>query len=229
MQMKSWLKILSIGALSVALVACTNSETPQTDQQQHEQQPNANNGNMDHGQINHDSNNPGSMDHSGHSGEIPQGLKEAKNPTYKVGSQVILQDDHMPGMKGATATISGAYDTTVYAVSYTPTTGGEKVTNHKWVIHEDLQNAGLEPYKAGDQVTLAVEHMPGMKGATATIDYAEQTTVYMVDYTPTHGGQPIKNHQWFIGSELSPKSNDTPSNDQAPAPTNHENMDHSKH
>lgn len=192
MQMKSWFKILSIGALSAALVACANNETPQTDQQQQEQQqPNAHNGNMDH---------------SGHSGEFPQGLKEAKNPTYKVGSQVILQDDHMPGMKGATATISGAYDTTVYAVSYTPMTGGEKVNKHKWVVHEDLQNAGSEPYKVGDQVTLGVEHMTGMKGATATIDYAEKTTVYMVDYTPTTGGEPVKNHQWFIGSELTPTS-----------------------
>ena len=169
-------------------------------------QPKANQGNTDHSQMNHDSTNQESTDHSGHSGQIPQGLKDATNPTYQVGSQVILQDDHMPGMKGATATISGAYDTTVYAVSYTPTTGGEKVTNHKWVIHEDLQSAGAESYKVGEQVILGVEHMPGMKGATATIDYAEQTTVYMVDYTPTTGGEPVKNHQWFIGSELTPTS-----------------------
>lgn len=47
--------------------------------------------------------------------------------------------------------------------------------------------------------------MPGMKGATATIDSAEQTTVYMVDYTPTTGGEPVKNQKWVTGSELKAK------------------------
>ncbi|RFU69715.1 DUF1541 domain-containing protein [Peribacillus saganii] len=107
-------------------------------------------------------------------------------------------------MKGAEATIVGAYDTTVYAVSYTPTTGGEKVTNHKWVIQEDLKDAGDTPYKVGDEVTLNVEHMEGMKGAQATIDTAEQTTIYMVDYTPTTGGERVKNHQWVTADELQP-------------------------
>ncbi|QYF85490.1 YdhK family protein [Brevibacterium sp. PAMC21349] len=32
----------------------------------------------------------------------------------------------------------GAYDTTAYAVTYTPTTGGPKVKNHKWVIESKL-------------------------------------------------------------------------------------------
>ena len=72
------------------------------------------------------------------SSEVPQGLKEAKNPTYPVGSQANIQVDHMPGMKGAKATIVGAYDTTVYAVSYTPTTGGQPVKNHKWVTESEL-------------------------------------------------------------------------------------------
>jgi len=34
MQMKSWVKILSIGALSAALVACSNSNTTPTEPQQ---------------------------------------------------------------------------------------------------------------------------------------------------------------------------------------------------
>ncbi|MBB6023576.1 hypothetical protein HNR77_004677 [Paenibacillus sp. JGP012] len=42
-------------------------------------------------------------------------------------------------MKGATANIVGAYDTNVYSVSYTPTTGGEPVKNHKWVIGSELK------------------------------------------------------------------------------------------
>lgn len=58
------------------------------------------------------------MEHSG-SGEVPNGLKEAANPTYEVGSKAIIETDHMKGMKGAEATIVGAYDTTAYVISYT--------------------------------------------------------------------------------------------------------------
>ncbi|AET62044.1 lipoprotein [Paenibacillus terrae HPL-003] len=77
------------------------------------------------------------MNHST-SSELPVGLKEAENPAFKVGSQAIIRADHMAGMSGATATIVGAYTTTAYTVSYTPTTGGEKVTNHKWVTESEL-------------------------------------------------------------------------------------------
>jgi hypothetical protein len=47
--------------------------------------------------------------------------------------------------------------------------------------------------------------MEGMKGATAEIDSAEETTVYMVDYTPTNGGEEVKNHKWVTESELTSK------------------------
>ncbi|UUZ90259.1 YdhK family protein [Paenibacillus sp. P25] len=144
------------------------------------------------------------MNHSG-SGEVPAGLKAATNPKYKVGSQAVIQADHMPGMKGATATIVGAYDTMVYSVSYTPTNGGQPVKNHKWVIHEELKSAGAEALKPGTKVTLEADHMPGMKGASGTIDSAEHTTVYMVDYTPTTGGEKVTNHQWVTESELAAK------------------------
>src|SRR5699024_7283380 len=69
------------------------------------------------------------MEHSD-SGEVPDDLKEAANPTYKVGSKAIIETDHMEGMKGAEATIAGAYDTTAYVISYTPTNGGKRVENH---------------------------------------------------------------------------------------------------
>jgi hypothetical protein len=148
------------------------------------------------------------MDHSSmnnsSTGEVPEGLKVAENPTYEVGSQVILEKDHMEGMKGAEATIVGAYDTTVYTVSYTPTTGGERVENHKWVIHEEIKDAGEEPFEPGAEVTIEASHMEGMEGATAEIDTAEKMTVYMVDYTPTTGGEEVKNHKWVTESELSP-------------------------
>lgn len=144
------------------------------------------------------------MDHSS-SGEVPVGLKVSENPTYKVGSKVIIHANHMEGMDGAEATVVGAYDTTAYVVSYTPTTGGEMVKNHKWVIQEEIKNAGAETLKPGTKATLEADHMEGMKGAKATIDSSEKTTVYMVDYTPTAGGNMVKNHKWVTESELSVK------------------------
>ncbi|WP_431027014.1 YdhK family protein [Lysinibacillus sp. LZ02] len=142
-----------------------------------------------------------SMNHSG-SGEVPDGLKAAENPTFPVGSKGIIQSDHMGGMKGAEATIVGAYNTTVYTVSYTPTMGGAPITNHKWVIHEELEGVAEAPLEPGTEVKMNADHMEGMHGATATIDSAEETTVYMVDFTSITGEQ-ITNHKWVTESELS--------------------------
>lgn len=142
------------------------------------------------------------MNHSG-SSEVPKGLKESENPKYKVGSKAMIESDHMPGMKGAEATIVGSFDTTVYTVSYTPTNGGERVENHKWVIHEEIKDAGEEPFKPGEEVTLNTEHMEGMDGAKAEIDSADETTVYMVDFKTTDG-EKVTNHKWVTEGELSP-------------------------
>lgn len=142
------------------------------------------------------------MDHSS-AGDVPDHLKEAKDPTYEVGSTAIVKADHMEGMKGAEATIVGAYDTTAYVISYTPITGGEKVEDHKWVIQEEIENAGDETLDPGTEVTIEADHMEGMEGATAEIESAEQTTVYMIDYTPTTRGEKVKNHKWVTEKELS--------------------------
>ncbi|QUW23350.1 YdhK family protein [Sporosarcina sp. Marseille-Q4063] len=144
------------------------------------------------------------MNHSG-SGEVPENLKVAENPTYKVGSEAIIKTDHMEGMEGAVATIVGAYDTIAYAISYTPLTGGERVENHKWVIQDEIKDAGDKTMETGTEVTVEADHMKGMKGATAVIDSSEKTTVYMIDYTPTTGGEEVKNHKWVTESELSVK------------------------
>lgn len=149
---------------------------------------------MDHSNMNHSS-----------SGEVPEDLKVAENPTYEVGSQAIIESDHMEGMKGAEATIVGAYDTTAYAISYTPTTGGKRVENHKWVIQEEIKDAGDKILEPGTEVTIEATHMKGMDGATAKIDSSEKTTVYMIDYTPTTGGEKVTNHKWVTESELSAK------------------------
>ena len=119
-----------------------------------------------------------------------------------MGTEVTLTADHMPGMDGATATISGAFDTTAYAVSYTPTDGGDPVTNHKWVVQEELDGVGSEKLGAGDTATITAEHMSGMQGAEATIDSATDETVYMVDIDSPE--MTMKRHKWVVESEIQP-------------------------
>lgn len=143
------------------------------------------------------------MNHSG-SGEVPEGLEEAADPAYPVGSTAVIQHGHMDGMKGAEAKIVGAYDTTVYTVSYTPANGGNPVEDHKWVIHEEIENAGDKSFVAGDEVTLAADHMEGMKGASAMVDSAVNTTVYMINFTTTDG-EKVTNHKWVTEDELTAK------------------------
>lgn len=184
--MKKHWTLLAGAAAILMLSGCGNENTPAPEHAANNSQQHA----------------AGDMNHSA-SNEVPAGLQKADNPTFKVGSQAIIKANHMPGMDGAIATIAGAYTTTAYTVSYTPTTGGEKVTDHKWVIQEEIQDAGSEPYSPGTEVTLTADHMKGMKGAKAIIDTATPTTVYMVDYTPTTGGNPVKNHKWVTESELS--------------------------
>jgi hypothetical protein len=186
----AWLSAAAILALSLSACGQTSNQGQAANNSQQE--------------MNHSGMNMGDMNHSS-SDQLPAGLKPAANPKFKVGSQAVILDDHMPGMKGAKATIVGAYDTTVYTVSYIPTTGGAKVTNHKWVVQEEIKGAGDKPFAKGAEVTLMADHMPGMNGAKATIDSAEKTTVYVVDYTPTTGGAPVKNHKWVTESELSAK------------------------
>lgn len=110
----------------------------------------------------------------------------------------------MKGMKGAEATVTGAYETTAYTVSYIPESGKSKepINNHKWVIQEEIKDAGDKMLEPGTEVIIEANHMKGMKGAEATIESAEKTTVYMIDYTPTTGGEKVTNHKWLVESEL---------------------------
>ena len=84
-------------------------------------------------------------------GPAPEGIAEASDPAYPVGTEVQLTADHMEGMDGATATISGAFDTYTYSVNYTPAGGGAPVTDHKWVVQEEIEDAGdgrPRPYRS---------------------------------------------------------------------------------
>lgn len=187
--MKKQLLFLSI-AMIIGLSGCGNS-TSNEENQNNNSEPKQEEMKME-------------MNHSG-SGEVPESLKVAENPTYEVGSEAIIKTDHMEGMDGAVATIVGAYDTTAYAISYTPVTGGERVENHKWVIQEEVKDDDDKNLEQGTEVTVEADHMKGMEGALAEIDSAEKTTVYMIDYTPTTGGEEVTNHKWVTESELSAK------------------------
>lgn len=142
-------------------------------------------------------------DHPADGGPAPAGIAEATDPTYPVGTEVTLTADHMPGMDGAAATISGAFDTTAYAVSYTPTDGGDPVTNHKWVVQEELEGVGDTKLAPGDTAVMTADHMNGMQGAEATVDSSTDETVYMVDIDSPE--MTMKRHKWVVESEIQPK------------------------
>ncbi|WP_022869681.1 YdhK family protein [Yaniella halotolerans] len=144
----------------------------------------------------------GAHDHNPDGGPPPEGIQEATDPTYEVGQNVILEADHMPGMEGTEATISGAFDTITYSVSYTPTDGGDPVEDHKWVVHEELEDPGDAPLDPGSTATLNATHMAGMEGAEATIDSSTDETVYMVDFEMD--GMEMTNHKWVVESEVQP-------------------------
>lgn len=146
--------------------------------------------------------NHSSMEHPMDGGLAPEGITEAPSPKFPVGTEVTLTADHMEGMDGAKATIAGAFDTYTYAVSYTPTTGGDPVNDHKWVVQEEIKDAGDERLADGTEVTLEAEHMAGMKGAKATIDSSTDETVYMVNYEAD--GMTMTNHKWVVESEIQP-------------------------
>ena len=146
----------------------------------------------------------GGMEHPMDGGPAPEGIEEAADPTYPVGTEVTLTADHMAGMDGAKATIVGAYDTYTYAVDYTPVGGGDPVEDHTWVVQQELEDAGDQRLADGTAVTLRADHMDGMDGAEATIASSTDETVYMVDYEAD--GMTMTNHKWAVESETRPAS-----------------------
>lgn len=191
---------LAAGALGVALVlaGCASGadDNQQTD-------PSATEEHQGHGGNNAESGDE-EMEHPMDGGPAPEGIAEASEPTYPVGTEVQLTADHMEGMEGATATISGAFDTYTYSVNYTPAGGGDPVTDHKWVVQEEIEDAGDARLADGTEVTLLAEHMEGMEGVKATIASSTDETVYMVDYETD--GMKMTNHKWVVESEIQPAS-----------------------
>lgn len=143
------------------------------------------------------------MHHRMDGGPAPAGMTPATSPRFPVGSKVTLTADHMDGMKGAPATVVGAYTTTAYAVNYRPTTGGAMVENHKWVVQQEIANSGSERLADGTEITLTADHMDGMKDARGTVASSTTQTVYLVDYTAD--GMTMKNHKWVVENEMTPR------------------------
>ena len=197
-----------IAALGLALAGCStaNDDTRGSDGEDshgsHESASNESSG-SDHEDMDSSDSGHESGGHEGHAadgGDPPEEITKAAARKFDVGDTVVLSADHMPGMKGAEATVSGAFDTTTYSISYTPTDGGDPVKDHKWVVHEELEDPGKAPLKKGAKVTVNADHMPGMKGAEATIDSATDETVYMVDITTDE--MEMTNHKWVAESEM---------------------------
>ncbi|ANK38490.1 MULTISPECIES: DUF1541 domain-containing protein [Staphylococcus] len=143
-------------------------------------------------------------EHMEHKSEnkVPEDMESTEESKFKKDDEVTITAGHMPGMKNAEATVKGAYETYAYVVSYTPTNGDEKVSNHKWVVNEEVADAPENGFKKGDTVKLEADHMPGMKGAEAKIDDVNKTTVYVVDYRSTENDKMVKNHKWMTSNEL---------------------------
>lgn len=131
-------------------------------------------------------------------------MAAAASPRFPVGSQVTLTADHLDGMVGARATVVGAYDTYTYAVDFTPTTGGGLIEDHRWVVQEEISDAGDERLADGTEVRLAAAHMDGMDGAAARIARSTDETVYVVDFEAD--GMKMTNHKWVVESEMQPTS-----------------------
>ncbi|MEJ4099820.1 YdhK family protein [Corynebacterium mastitidis] len=190
--------------LTLPLAACGNDATDTTDATSTDTHGASTTSNASSPAPEHTSASPAHAQghhHHADGGPAPEGIAPASDPAYPVGTAVRLTADHMPGMKGAEATVSGAYSTYAYAVTYAPTPEG---TEHKWVVQEEIEGAGDNRLPDGAEVRLTADHMPGMEGARATVDFSTDETVYMVDYES--GGEPMKNHKWVVESEMEPLS-----------------------
>ncbi|MGX7197631.1 YdhK family protein [Enterococcus olivae] len=181
---------LFVGSFLLILGACASTDTQDSEHEEHSTVTEASTSDTEEEMMHHHG-----------SGEIPANMVPAVDPKYPIGATVKLTATHMPGMDGAEATVAGAYDTTIYEVTYTPTDDGPEVANHKWVVHEELQDPG-NPALPGDTVVLEADHMEGMQGATAVVTDAIEGTVYVVNYQPTDGGEMMTNHMWVTEDEM---------------------------
>ncbi|WEV45290.1 YdhK family protein [Streptococcaceae bacterium ESL0687] len=132
----------------------------------------------------------------------PADLKNAVNPKFPVGSEITITADHMPGMKGASGKVVGVYDTKLYTVDYMDTEDHQMVTNHKYLIADEIKG----DLTVGSKITLEADHMTGMKGAEGAIVAISDGPAYMVDYTSNDSSKMmVTNHKWLSQSEIESK------------------------
>ncbi|MDN6639834.1 MAG: YdhK family protein [Tetragenococcus sp.] len=204
-------------ASTVLLSACSNNDNDEegqmndtststtmtmddSDQGMEDSSDDMDHGDMDHGDM--------EMEHNRNE-EEPENMQDAEDPQYSVGDEVEITDAHMDIMEGVTATISGAYDTTLYQVTFTPEDSDEPLEDHKWVVDEEIESdEDTDEYETGDEVTLTADHMEGMQGQTAEITGVHEGPAYMIDFEPADGSEEFTNHKWVTEDELAPADED---------------------
>ncbi|AYW50447.1 DUF1541 domain-containing protein [Tetragenococcus halophilus] len=210
MRKRKALPFVTLFTSVLLLGACSNNENDQQEQQAgstaestemshmddsgHHMEDSS--GHMDHGSM--------EMEHNRNEDE-PEDMQDASNPQYSVGDKVEVTDAHMDIMEGVTATITGAYDTTLYQVTFTPEDSDEPMEDHKWVVAEEMaSDDDNEDYEEGDEVTLTADHMAGMQGQSAEITGVHEGPAYMIDFEPADGSEKFTNHKWVTEDELGP-------------------------
>ena len=98
----------------------------------------------------------GGMEHPMDGGPAPEGMAAAEDPEFPVGTEVTLTADHMEGMEGATATISGAFDTTTYSVSFTRPMAASRSLTTSGSSTSSRTRRG--PLAEGTEVVITADH-----------------------------------------------------------------------
>ncbi|CAK1232975.1 YdhK family protein [Fructobacillus fructosus] len=132
----------------------------------------------------------------------PRGLKPAENAKFEKGSKIVIESDHMPGMKGAHGTVAGVYDSKLYIVDFMDTATQKEVKNHKYVVDQEIDGQ----HEVGSKVMIEADHMEGMKGAKGEIVGIVDGPAYMVNFKPTNSNMMATNHKWLSQNDLKAES-----------------------
>lgn len=221
--MKRWFKFLGTSMIALTLVACTNtgqeetsessevsvSQTDEATSTEDSTKSSEESSSMDMDEESMDGHEDMEdmdahmeMAHNRNE-EAPTNMTEATDPLYPVGSKVHMTEPHMSSMEGVTAEVTGAYDTTLYMVTFTPENSDMEMADHKWVVAEEMTaQDDDESFEEGDTVTLLAKHMEGMEGQEAVITGIQEGPAYMVSFEPNDGSEPFTNHKWMSEDEL---------------------------
>ncbi|AXY25491.1 hypothetical protein CL176_05470 [Suicoccus acidiformans] len=186
--------LFGLKAINFQSTATIYAESNEASQASHEADSGHHGEGHGHGHAHHH----GDMEHNRNETK-PINMTEVENPKYPVGSKVIITDAHMDIMQDVEAEVSGAYDTTLYTVTYDD--GSMVMADHKWVVQEEIESAN-DSYEIGDAVILKAQHMEGMEGQEAVITGKFRGPAYMVNFEPNDGSEPFTNHKWVSEIEI---------------------------